>query len=124
MRRRDSRPRKEVRATLTDEEKDFIVENAFMASLPVAERSAGIAFDNEQSNPGVGDVPFERITVPTLIFQATDDPRELRGGRELARRIPNSELIGLTGGHFLLRHQAEIRAANAAFIAKHLDETR
>jgi len=115
---------KEVRATLTDDEKDFIVENAFMAALPISERTDGIVFDNEHSNPGVNDVPFERIAVPTLIFQALDDPRELRGGREMARRIPDSEFIGLTGGHFLLRHKAEIRAATAEFIAKHSDESR
>ena len=108
-----------VRATMTDKEKDFVVENAFMAGLPISERSQGIAFDYADSIPGVNDVPFDRITTPTLIVQAVDDPRELRGGREMARRIPNSEFIGLTGGHFLLRHEKEIQAANADFIAKH-----
>lgn len=110
---------KEVRATLTDADKDFIVENAYMVGLPISERTEGIVFDNEQSNPGVNDVPFERIVTPTLIFQALDDPRELRGGREMARRIPNSEFIGLTGGHFLFGHAREIRAATAEFISTH-----
>jgi pimeloyl-ACP methyl ester carboxylesterase len=113
---------KEVRATLTDEEKDFIVENAFMAGLPISERTEGIVFDTEQSNPGVSRIPFERIETPTLIFQAIDDPREFRGGREIARKIPNSEFIGLTGGHVLLRHEDEIRAATAEFIAKRSNE--
>ena len=113
-----------VRVTLTQGEKDFIVETAFMASLPISERSDGIRFDNEVSNPEVNDVPFERIGKPTLIFQATDDPRELWGGREMARRIPDSEFIGLTDGHFLLRHEQEIRAANAEFIAKHSNGSR
>ena len=113
-----------VRATLTEPEKEFIVENAFTAGLPISERSDGIRFDNEVSNVEVNDIPFERVGTPTLIFQATDDPRELRGGREMARRIPNSEFIGLTGGHFLLRHEQEIRAANAAFIAKHSNGSR
>jgi pimeloyl-ACP methyl ester carboxylesterase len=113
---------KEVRGTLTEAEKDFIVENAYMAGLPISERAEGIVFDNEQSNPGVNEVPFERIETPTLIFQAIDDPRELRGGREMARRIPNSEFIGLTGGHFLLRHEDEIRVASAEFIARHSSE--
>jgi pimeloyl-ACP methyl ester carboxylesterase len=115
---------KEVRATLTDEQKDFIVENAYVAGLPISERTEGIVFDNERSNPGVNDVPFERIETPTLIFQAIDDPRELRGGRELARRIPTSEFIGLTGGHFLFGHANEIRAATAQFIAQHSNESR
>jgi hypothetical protein len=109
---------------LTDEERDFIVENAFMAELPISERTEGIVFDYEQSNPGVSDVPFERIETATLIFQAIDDPRELRGGRELARRIPNSEFTGLTDGHLLLRHEDEIRAPTAEFIAKHSNESR
>lgn len=110
---------KGVHATLTDEDKHFIVANAYMAALPISERSDGIAFDSEQSNPGINDVPFEEVTTPTLIFQAIDDPRELRGGREMKRRIPHSEFIGLTGGHFLLHHETEIRAATAEFIAKH-----
>lgn len=107
-----------VRATLTEEEKEFVVESAFMAGLPISERTDGIVFDTEQSNPGVSEIPFERIETPTLIFQAIDDPREFRGGREMASRIPNSEFIGLTGGHVLLRHEGEIRAATAEFIAK------
>jgi pimeloyl-ACP methyl ester carboxylesterase len=115
---------KNVRATLTEKEKDFIVENAYMAGLPISERTAGIVFDNEHSNPGVNDVPFERLKTPTLIFQAIDDPRELRGGREMARGIPNSEFIGLTGGHFLFGHAKEIRAATAEFIAKHSNVDR
>lgn len=35
--------------------------------LPISERGEGIAFDYAESNPGVNDVPFERITAPTLI---------------------------------------------------------
>jgi pimeloyl-ACP methyl ester carboxylesterase len=113
-----------VRATLTKQDKDFVVENAFMASLPISERTEGIFFDYAESIPGVNHVPFERIETPTLIFQAVDDPRELRGGREMARRIPDSEFIGLTGGHLLFHHEQEIQAANAAFIAKHSNGSR
>jgi pimeloyl-ACP methyl ester carboxylesterase len=113
-----------VRATLTKQDKDFVVENAFMASLPISERTEGIFFDYAESIPGVNHVPFERIETPTLIFQAVDDPRELRGGREMARRIPDNEFIGLTGGHLLFHHEQEIQAANAAFIAKHSNGSR
>lgn len=108
-----------IRETLTEDEKEFIIENAYMASLPISERTEGIVFDNEVSNPAINDVPFERIETPTLILQSVDDPRELEGGREMARRIPDNEYIGLTGGHFLLRHQSEIRSAIAEFIAEH-----
>jgi hypothetical protein len=48
-----------------------------------------------------------------------DDPREYAGGQEMARRIPNSKLIGFTGGHLLLGHETEIRKATAEFIARH-----
>jgi hypothetical protein len=37
----------------------------------------------------------------------------------MAERIPNSEYIGLTGGHFLLRQEAAIQAATRQFMAKH-----
>lgn len=110
-----------IRATLTEEERAFIIENAFIAGLPISERTEGIVFDNQESNPGMNDVPFERIETPTLIFQSVDDPRELRGGREMAARIPDNQYMGLTGGHFLLRHQDEIRGAIADFIAEHAD---
>ena len=108
-----------IRERLTEDEREFIIENAYMASLPISERTHGIVFDNKVSNPAINDVSFERIETPTLIFQSVDDPRELEGGREMARRIPDNEYIGLTGGHFLLRHQSEIRSAIAEFIAEH-----
>jgi pimeloyl-ACP methyl ester carboxylesterase len=110
-----------IRATLTEEERDFIIENAYMAGLPISDRTEGIVFDNQESNPGMNEISFERIETPTLIFQSVDDPRELRGGREMATRIPDNQYIGLTGGHFLLRHQDEIRTAIAEFIAEHAD---
>jgi pimeloyl-ACP methyl ester carboxylesterase len=64
-------------------------------------------------------VPFEQIKPPTLIFQSTDDPREAAGGQELARRMPNSTLFGLTRGHFLLGHETEIQQSIADFITRH-----
>jgi len=42
----------------------------------------------------------------------------------MARRIPNSQFIGLTSGHFLFGHAKEIRAATAEFIAQHSNESR
>ncbi|HAG10461.1 MAG TPA: hypothetical protein DCK76_03535 [Desulfotomaculum sp.] len=105
-----------VAKTYTAEQRDFIVENAFMAGLPISSRSEGIIFDNEVSLPSVNNVPFDRIKAPTVIFQAVDDPREFHGGRELARRIPNNTFVGLTGGHFLFGHDEEICAAIARLI--------
>ncbi len=110
---------KEIRSTLTDEEKKDLIKNVFLASLPVSVRTEGIIFDNEVSTPSVKDIPFEQIEVPTLILQAVDDPREREGGREMARRIAGSDYVGLSGGHFLLRQEQRARAEIVAFIGKH-----
>jgi pimeloyl-ACP methyl ester carboxylesterase len=108
-----------VIAGMTETQREFVIRNAFLASMPISERTDGILFDSKVSLPGVNQVPFEQITRPTLILQSTDDPREAAGGQELSRRIPTSTLIGLTGGHFLLGHEAEIQLANAEFITRH-----
>lgn len=112
---------KSVIASMSKEQKAFAVENAFVASLPISERTVGIRFDNTVSVPGVNDIPFEQITAPALIIQATDDPREYTGGRQMESRIPNSTFLGFTGGHLLLGHETAIRTATAEFIAKHAD---
>ncbi|MGA8247750.1 MAG: alpha/beta hydrolase [Nocardioides sp.] len=108
-------------ARMSKADKELAVQQAFVASMPISERTKGVLFDNEVTNPGVNDVPFEEITVPTLIVQAVDDPREHAGGQELTRRIRDSTFLGLTGGHLLLGHETEIRAATADFIAEHAD---
>jgi pimeloyl-ACP methyl ester carboxylesterase len=110
---------KSIITTMTDDQKGFVVNNAFVAAMPISERSDGILFDNKVSLPRVNDIPFEQISVPTLIFQAVDDPREFQGGQEMARRIPTNRFVGLTGGHFLLTHGSEVRAAIEDFIAKY-----
>jgi pimeloyl-ACP methyl ester carboxylesterase len=109
---------KSIITTMTDDQKDFVVKNALVAAMPISERSDGILFDNKVSLPRVNDIPFEQISVPTLIFQAVDDPREYQGGQEMARRIPTNQFVGLTGGHFLLTHASEVRAAIHDFIAE------
>lgn len=106
-----------IRATLSKDQKAFVVKNVFMASLPITERTSGVNFDNGISTPSVNEIPFERIRVPTLILQATDDPRERSGGRRLAGSIAGSEYVGLTGGHLLLGRQDEAQARITEFIS-------
>ena len=110
---------KSVIAQMSEEQKDFAVKNAFIASMPISERTDGIIFDSKVTLPSVNKVPFEQIQTPTLIFQSTDDPREAAGGKHLAQRIPDSTLIGLTGGHFLLGHETEIQQATDEFIDRY-----
>lgn len=109
----------ELRSTLTEKEKAFVIGNVFMAGLPVSDRAAGIIFDNEVSTPSVNDIPFEKIGSPTLILQAIDDPRERAGGSELARRVTGSDYVGLTGGHLLMRQEKRILTEIAEFIEGH-----
>ncbi len=105
---------------LTKAERSFVIENAFKAALPIAERSQGIFFDNETSTPSVDDIPFEGIVTPTLIVHASDDPAPpIEGARAIAARIPRSELVALDGGHLLLRRAAAVRRAIDEFIARH-----
>jgi pimeloyl-ACP methyl ester carboxylesterase len=110
---------KNILTTITKEEKAFLIQNAYLAALPITERTEGIIFDNETSTPSVNQIPFERIKAPTLILQATDDPREKAGGEELARRIPNSDYVRLKGGHLLLRQANKVRFEIAQFILAH-----
>jgi pimeloyl-ACP methyl ester carboxylesterase len=110
---------KSVIASMTKEQRAFAVENAFLASMPISERTEGIRFDNTVGVPGVNDIPFEQISAPTLIVQAVDDPREYTGGQEMVGRMPNSRFLGFTGGHLLLGHETEIQTATAEFITQH-----
>jgi pimeloyl-ACP methyl ester carboxylesterase len=74
---------KSIIATMTDEQRDFAVKNAFVAAMPISQRTDGILFDNRETLPKVNNIPFEQILVPTLIFQAVDDPpRVPRGARD------------------------------------------
>ena len=110
---------KEIRSTLTEQERTFILDNVFMAVLPMTERTEGVIFDNEVSTPSVNEIPIERIKSPTLILQAEDDPREKEGGSNMAKRITDSKFVGATGGHFLLRQKNKVQTEIAEFIAKH-----
>jgi hypothetical protein len=85
---------KSIITTMTDDQKDFAVKNAFVAAMPISERTDGILLDNKVTlPPGVNDIPFEQVSVSMLIFQAVDDPREYQGGQEMARGFrPTSSL--------------------------------
>lgn len=102
---------------LTGDQESFVIDTAYLASLPISQRTAGILFDSKRSNPAVNDIPYERVHVPTLVFQASDDAREFAGGREIARRIQGSRLITMTGGHVLIGHEQQIRDEIDHFIA-------
>ncbi len=63
--------------------------------------------------------PLERITAPTLVVQAADDPAAVpAGGCSTAEHIPGASLtVFERGGYVLLGHHAEIRTQVQAFLA-------
>ncbi len=114
----------EIRSTLTDEERTSLIENVLIAGLPISKRTYGVIFDNDISTPSVNYFQFEQIKIPTLILQAMDDPREKKGAEVLAMRIPHSRLVGLTGGHFLLRQEKKVQTEILHFFAEQIEEEK
>jgi len=114
----------EIRSTLTDEERSSLVENVLIAGLPISKRTYGVIFDNDISTPSINYFQFEQIRIPTLILQAMDDPREKKGAAVLAMRIPHCRLVGLTGGHFLLREEKKVQAEILRFFAEQTEEEK
>lgn len=109
----------EIRSTISHEEKSSIINDVFLAGLPITERTKGVIFDNGVSTPSVNDIPLEQVAAPVLILQAEDDPREREAGHAMAERIPENDFVGLTGGHLLLRQDERVRTEIAAFIEKY-----
>ena len=105
--------------TLPQSELDQMVQSIYFSALPVTKRSKGIEFDLSTSNPSINnDVPFDKITSPTLIINAIDDPAtRIVGARMLSRNIPHSSLVTFeTGGHILLGQEDNIKQEIRNFI--------
>jgi pimeloyl-ACP methyl ester carboxylesterase len=107
---------------LSAEDDRFLSE--FIDSLfPVANRAEGIDFDAFISNPDVNGYPLERLTVPTLLLHARDDPLvRYEAAAEAAERIPSSILVTLeSGGHLGLGQDARIRSEVESFVERTRD---
>jgi pimeloyl-ACP methyl ester carboxylesterase len=97
----------------------------FIDSLfPVADRAEGIDFDAFVSNAEVNGYPLERLTVPTLLIHAGDDPLvRYHAAVEAAERIPDSMLVTLeSGGHLGLGQAERIRSEVDAFVGLVADD--
>ncbi|MGZ5915330.1 MAG: alpha/beta fold hydrolase [Hyphomicrobium sp.] len=83
---------------------------------PLSLRFPGI---NVDSRPELREPPLERISAPTLIISARDDLFNTLPAAEFAgARIPGAKLLVLdSGGHLLVGHEQDIRAAVRAFLA-------
>jgi predicted alpha/beta-fold hydrolase len=66
------------------------------------------------------DYPIEKLPVPTIIFQAKDDPlADYEKVARAAARIPECDLhVFEDGGHLLFGHDAAIDRALGAFLAR------
>ena len=81
-------------------------------------RVAGAVFDAYISNPAVNDLPIEKITVPTIIIHAKDDPLcVFAPAEEAAHRIPGCILVAQeSGGHLGLGQSEPTRVALDDFL--------
>jgi pimeloyl-ACP methyl ester carboxylesterase len=83
---------------------------------PLSSRVAGINID---STPDLSELPLETIKAPTLIVSARDDlfntlpAAEFAAGKILGAKL----VVHETGGHLLVGHEEEVRAAVRAFLA-------
>ena len=87
--------------------------------LPVEPRAEGALFDMYVSNPAINKgLPLEKISVPTLVIHALDDPlADYDNARAMMEALPEAELMTIhDGGHPLLGHEDEIRRRIAEFI--------
>jgi len=93
---------------------DEMVESIF----PIGPRAAGAVFDAYVSNPAVHDLPIEKITVPTIIVHAKDDPMcAFAAAEEAAHRIPGAILVAQQSlGHLGLGQNDFARAALEDFL--------
>lgn len=105
-------------------EDDCFVSEFIDSLFPVADRAEGIDFDAFISNPDVNGYPLERLTVPTLLIHARDDPLvRYEAAAEAAERIPNSILVTLeSGGHLGLGQAERIRSEVDSFLERIRDD--
>lgn len=102
-------------------EKTAALANEIMlGSLPISRRTRGVLFDMFTSNPSINKgLEYARITTPTLVVHAADDPAPpIEGARLLARSIPGAQLAEFDGGgHLLMGREKEVQERIRAFIA-------
>lgn len=96
------------------QEMDEMLESIF----PIGPRAAGAVFDAYISNPAVNQLPLEKITVPTIIVHAKDDPLcVFAPAEEAAHRIPGCILFAQeSGGHLGLGQSGPTRVALDDFL--------
>lgn len=106
---------------LTPSERDDIA-GVIATMLPATPRRDGLLFDMYVSAPTINTgLPFDAITVPTLVVAAADDPLAFAANsRTLASLIPGARLFEVErGGHLLLGQSAIVGCEVRRFIQEH-----
>jgi pimeloyl-ACP methyl ester carboxylesterase len=98
--------------------------NVFFENNPISERRAGVQNDIANVN-AMDSFQWEEIHVPTLLIHGDKDnliPVEY--SCEVARRIPDAELVVIKGGghECLVSHHREISPKLKSFLKKHAAE--
>jgi 2-hydroxy-6-oxonona-2,4-dienedioate hydrolase len=94
----------------------------FFENNPISERRAGVQNDLEQIHAMDG-FNWEEIRVPTLLVHGEKDQLiPLEYSQEVARRIPNAELVVVKGGghECLVSHHGQIAPIINSFLLKNM----
>ena len=107
----------ELQKKMTSDEQKQVDELMTMI-FPVSQRQAGII--NEGINhQKLERYPLENIRAPTLVIDA-QDVSTFPGSKYTAENIPNAKLVSFeTGGHMLIGHGEDTRAAIKEFLKQH-----
>jgi pimeloyl-ACP methyl ester carboxylesterase len=111
-----------LRAQLTPEEQGMVA-SVVRAFQPVTWRVKGLANEGAAIDPQAS-YETEAIETPTLVVHAEDDHiNPFPIGQYTAAHIAGATFLPLpSGGHLLLGHQAEVRAAVDEFLREHAPE--
>ena len=104
-----------------DSEKTTYLYTLYQTTFPTSLRREGIVNDMQQAT-GLAPCPMERITAPTLVIHAIDDPIvPFELGEFTAQTIPGAQFVRLReGGHFsCVTHREEAIPAIQAFLDRH-----
>lgn len=100
------------------------VQDTLASVSPISRRGNGMMFDTFTGNPHINSgYPLAQITTPVLVVSAVDDPMALHANaRVLAEQIAGAQLLAIPdGGHLMLGHAEEVRAAITEFVAATAD---
>ena len=104
-----------------DPEKTDLLQTLYLTTFPTSLRRDGIVNDMQQA-AALASYPMERITAPTLVIHAIDDPIvPFELGEFTAQTIPGAQFVRLReGGHFsCVTHREEAIPAIQAFLDRH-----